>query len=224
MAHRSPRSLCSRRWWVRTRRVGDGPAGGVAAPAPYGAVVSLMVVSGRCSRGSLPESPDRPQASPGSAGRRCGGPHAVRRVWQTRGVDFDSVYAQGYVRVAACATPTAIADPATNARTVLEEARACDAEGVGVALFPELALTGYAIDDLLLQQPVLDQVEDSLLELAAGTADLRRCWWWGRRCGTGTGCSTRAVVMAGGEILGRGAQVVPADLPRVLRAPALRPR
>ena len=70
-------------------------------------------------------------------------------------MDFYSAYAQGFARVAACTIPVAIADPAANARTVLEQARACHEEGVAIALFPELALSGYAIDDLLLQDTLL---------------------------------------------------------------------
>ena len=58
-------------------------------------------------------------------------------LWDTGGVDFSSVYAHGFARVAACTLPVAVADPATNARSVLAEARACHDEGVAVALFPE---------------------------------------------------------------------------------------
>ena len=36
-------------------------------------------------------------------------------------MDFYSAYAQGFARVAACTIPVAIADPAANARTVLEQ-------------------------------------------------------------------------------------------------------
>ena len=38
------------------------------------------------------------------------------------------------------------------------EARDCDAEGVAVAVFPELCLSGYAIDDLFLQDTLLSAV------------------------------------------------------------------
>lgn len=69
-------------------------------------------------------------------------------LWDTGGVDFSSVYAHGFARVAACTLPVAVADPATNARSLLVEAQACDDDGVAVALFPELCLSGYAIDDL----------------------------------------------------------------------------
>src|SRR4029079_4217954 len=38
--------------------------------------------------------------------------------------------------------------------------------------FPELCLTGYSIEDLLLQDPVLDDVEAAVEEIARGSADL----------------------------------------------------
>ncbi len=44
IAKRSPRSFISRRWWVRMRFC-DG-AGAVAAPVPYGALVSSAIPSG----------------------------------------------------------------------------------------------------------------------------------------------------------------------------------
>ena len=69
---------------------------------------------------------------------------------------FDSAYRHGYARVAACTIPTAIADPATNAEAVLAAARECDADAVAVAVFPELCLTGYSLEDLVMQDPVLD--------------------------------------------------------------------
>ena len=39
-------------------------------------------------------------------------------------MDFYSAYAHGFARIAACTLPVAIADPATNAQRVLEQARA----------------------------------------------------------------------------------------------------
>ncbi|WP_316294269.1 nitrilase-related carbon-nitrogen hydrolase, partial [Clavibacter michiganensis] len=85
---------------------------------------------------------------------------------------FSSAYRHGFARVAACTIPISIADPATNADTVLEAARRADADAVAVAVFPELCLTGYAIDDLVLQDPVLDAVEAAIARLVAASADL----------------------------------------------------
>ena len=55
---------------------------------------------------------------------------------------------------------------------MLAQARECHENAVAVAIFPELCLTGYAIDDLLLQDALLDAAHDALDDVALGTADL----------------------------------------------------
>jgi NAD+ synthase (glutamine-hydrolysing) len=85
---------------------------------------------------------------------------------------FESAYRHGFARIAACTIPVAIADPARNALAVLSAARECDADAVAVAVFPELCLTGYAIDDLVLQDAVLDAVEAAVATLVAASGDL----------------------------------------------------
>ncbi|CAO3438386.1 NAD(+) synthase [Azospirillum doebereinerae] len=85
---------------------------------------------------------------------------------------FTSLYRHGFVRVAACTTRCALADPTTNAAAILDSARACHDQAVAVALFPELALSGYAIDDLLMQDPLLDAVERAVERLVEASAAL----------------------------------------------------
>jgi NAD+ synthase (glutamine-hydrolysing) len=87
-------------------------------------------------------------------------------------VDFHSAYDQGFARIAACTVPVAVADPAANAATVLAEARACHEEGVAVAVFPELCLSGYAIDDLFLQDPLLESVLAAIATLVEESKEL----------------------------------------------------
>ena len=87
-------------------------------------------------------------------------------------MSFHSLYAQGFARVAACTLRTSLADPARNAEAVLASARDCHDAGVAVAVFPELCLSGYAIDDLLLQDALLDATERAVATVAAGTAEL----------------------------------------------------
>jgi len=87
-------------------------------------------------------------------------------------VDFRSSYRHGFLRVAACTVSTAIADPAANAASVVTVARACHADGVGLALFPELTLTGYSIEDVLQQDTLLDAAEAALLDVVATSRDL----------------------------------------------------
>ncbi|MEU0061449.1 NAD(+) synthase, partial [Streptomyces sp. NPDC006334] len=86
--------------------------------------------------------------------------------------NFGSIYEHGFARVAACTGHAAIAEPNANAEAVLRQARRCSEEGVAVALFPELGLCGYSIEDLLLQDALLDEVEEALLAVVAGSADL----------------------------------------------------
>ena len=85
---------------------------------------------------------------------------------------FTSIYRHGFARVAACTTRCTPADPAANAAAILEAARACHDKSVAVALFPELALSGYAIDDLLMQDPLIDAVEQAILDLVQASAGL----------------------------------------------------
>ncbi|GAA2328158.1 NAD(+) synthase [Streptomyces kunmingensis] len=87
-------------------------------------------------------------------------------------MNFRSIYAQGFARVAACTGQTALADPPANAEAILRQGRRCAEEGVAVAVFPELGLTGYSIEDLVLQDAVLDEVERGLATVVAGSAEL----------------------------------------------------
>ncbi len=118
-------------------------------------------------------------------------------------MEFLSPHSHGFVRVAACVAPVAVADPVANVAAVLALAGECAAQGVALAVFPELSLTGYAIEDLLLQDVLLDAAERAVAALAEGTrglgglvvvagAPLR----WGGRV---YNC---AVVVQGGRLLG----------------------
>ena len=117
-------------------------------------------------------------------------------------MDFYSAYAQGFARVAACTVPVAIADPRANAATVLAEARGCHDDGVAVAVFPELALSGYAIDDLLMQDTLLQEVEAAIAELVAASAELLPVIVVGAPVVHGTRLLNCAVVIHRGEVLG----------------------
>jgi NAD+ synthase (glutamine-hydrolysing) len=68
-------------------------------------------------------------------------------------MSFRSIYNHGFVRVAACVPISRIADPTGNAAAILDIAKVCNERAVAVAVFPELCLSGYAIEDLFNQQP-----------------------------------------------------------------------
>ncbi|WDG17545.1 NAD(+) synthase [Microbacterium sp. Clip185] len=115
---------------------------------------------------------------------------------------FTNPYRHGFARVAAVTIPVSVADPATNAEAVLAEARACHDDGVAVALFPELSLSGYAIEDLVLQDPLLDAVVAAIEQLVAASVDLRPVLVVGAPLVHGNRLYNCAVVIHRGEILG----------------------
>ena len=117
-------------------------------------------------------------------------------------MDFHSSYAQGFARVAACTLPVAVADPTANGEALLAQARACHDDGVAVAVFPELCLTGYAIDDLLLQEALLASVEAAIARVVTASADLRPVLVLGAPLRHGNRLLNAAVVVHGGRVLG----------------------
>src|SRR5271167_4099157 len=94
--------------------------------------------------------------------------------WATMDIamDFYNAYSQGFARVAACTHHASIGDPAANADSVLRLARQCDDDGVALAVFPELTMSGYSIEDILLQDVLLDAVEHALVDIVAASTDL----------------------------------------------------
>ena len=120
--------------------------------------------------------------------------------------------------------PVVLADPAANAQTVVALARECHDEGVAVAVFPELCLSGYSIEDLLLQDTLLTAVHEAV-------GGDRRCVGrpaaGHRRRGAAAARHPAAQLRGRGQGRpdpGRRPQVLPAQLPRVLRTPPLRAR
>src|ERR1700742_538181 len=87
-------------------------------------------------------------------------------------MDFYNAYSQGFARVAACTHHASIGDPAANADSVLRLARQCHDDGVALAIFPELTLSGYSIEDILLQDVLLDAVDDALVDVVTASSDL----------------------------------------------------
>jgi NAD+ synthase (glutamine-hydrolysing) len=85
---------------------------------------------------------------------------------------FDSIYSHGYLRVAACTPRVRVADVAANLKATLELAREAAALGAAVAVFPELGLSAYALEDLHVQDALLDAVDSAVGELLRASGDL----------------------------------------------------
>ncbi len=78
---------------------------------------------------------------------------------------FRSIYRHGFARVAACTLPVRLADPAANAEATASLAARCGEDGAVLAVFPELGISGYTIEDLRQQDALLDAVETALASL-----------------------------------------------------------
>ncbi|MGJ5175853.1 NAD(+) synthase [Bradyrhizobium oligotrophicum] len=117
-------------------------------------------------------------------------------------MNFHSIYRHGFARVAACVTASSVADPAANAAAILAAARACHDQNAAVAVFPELCLSGYAIEDLVKQDPLLDAVQRGLLTLVEASHDLTPVLIVGAPLRFSHRVYNCAVVIHRGEVLG----------------------
>jgi NAD+ synthase (glutamine-hydrolysing) len=116
--------------------------------------------------------------------------------------NFRSIYPHGFARVAACTTNCTLADPAANATEILNVARACDQRSAALVVCPELVLSGYAIDDLLLQDTLLDAVEQAIAELVSASAALMPLLLIGAPLRHGSRIYNTAVAIQRGRLLG----------------------
>ena len=117
-------------------------------------------------------------------------------------IEFLSAYDQGFARVAAVTLPVVPVDPAANAAAIIEQARALADDGVCLAAFPELCLTGYAIDDLLLSDVLLSDVLTAIETLRAASADLLPALVVGAPLRLGDRLYNCALVIQGGRVRG----------------------
>ncbi len=117
-------------------------------------------------------------------------------------MEFFSAYDHGFARVATATVEVAIADPQTNAHRILEQAHLASDDGVSVLVLPELGLTGYAIDDLLLQDPLLDAVDAALVDIVTASADVLPVLVVGAPLRKGNRLYNCAIVVHRGAVLG----------------------
>ncbi len=72
----------------------------------------------------------------------------------------------GFARIAAMSLPVHLGTIAANEKQILAAMNALAPQGVELAVFPELCLTGYTLGDLLSHRLVLESALDALLRLA----------------------------------------------------------
>ena len=108
----------------------------------------------------------------------------------------------GLIRVAAAMPRVHVADPAANAREILQLCQDLKAQRPSVVVFPELSVTGYTCADLFGQNRLLEDAEAAVAEIVAKTAKQDAMIVFGapvRHAGRLYNC---AVAARGGRILG----------------------
>lgn len=107
----------------------------------------------------------------------------------------------GFIRTAACTPEIRVADPAFNCVQVKEMIREAAEEGVRIAVFPELVLSGYTCADLFHQTALVRKNKEALDEAAEFTRDYDMVVILGTLFSTDHKLYNCAAVLYGGEIL-----------------------
>ena len=85
---------------------------------------------------------------------------------------FSSLYSHGFVRASVCVPFLRVADPKYNAERTLALARQAHEAHSAIALFPELGISAYSLDDLFQQDALLGAVLDGLTTLIQASREL----------------------------------------------------
>ena len=125
-------------------------------------------------------------------------PTVIRR--QRR--SFFDLHAHGFVRVAVAVPRVALADPARNGAEIARLYHLAVAKGASLALFPELSLSGYSLDDLHQQDVVLAAARTALEDLVRATAERPTLLIVGAPLRIEQRLFNCAVVIGGGRVLG----------------------
>ena len=115
---------------------------------------------------------------------------------------FHSPAVHGFVRVAAATPVVHTADPVANADEHIALIEQAGERGVDLIVFPELSLSGYAIDDLLMQGALLDEMERQIERLAAAVDEAGLIAVVGAPLRNGDALYNCAVALGSGGVLG----------------------
>ena len=115
-------------------------------------------------------------------------------------MDFANIYAQGFARLAARVLPVKLANPGANAASIADDLTTLDADGVCLAVYPQLCLTGVSCGDLFAQDAMLDAAEDAIAALVDASRSLRPVIVVGAPVRRGGQVYNCAVVIHGGDV------------------------
>jgi NAD+ synthase (glutamine-hydrolysing) len=117
-------------------------------------------------------------------------------------MNFNSIYSHGFARVAASTIVSSVANPTANVAAILDAAKECHEKSVTVALFPELCVSGYAIEDLLLQDALLDATERAVATIIEASVGFMTVLVFGAPLRNGSRIYNCAIVVHRGRVLG----------------------
>lgn len=86
---------------------------------------------------------------------------------------FNNLYRHRFARVAAFAPQVALADPQANAAAIIALTKDAHSAGAAAALFPEMTLTGYSVDDLHAQSSLIAASAKAARHVVEASAGLR---------------------------------------------------
>ena len=115
---------------------------------------------------------------------------------------FASLYSHDFVRIAAVVPRARVADPEFAAEETLRLAALGEASGTALMLFPELGISSYSIDDLVMQDALLDAVERALGKIARASEALHPMLVVGAPLRHKGRLYNAAIVIQRGKILG----------------------
>ena len=77
----------------------------------------------------------------------------------------------GFVKVAACTPKIKVADVGYNVSQITRQIESCKGQGVKIAVFPELCITGATCGDLFYQEILLKKAMQGLIDIAKASQD-----------------------------------------------------
>ena len=108
----------------------------------------------------------------------------------------------GFVKVAAVTPDIRVADCNFNGESIIKEMRYCAENGVKIAVFPELVITGYTCGELFLQERLLSSALDTLKKIIKASVGLDMLTFVGLPFETDGKLYNIAAVLKDGELLG----------------------
>lgn len=74
-----------------------------------------------------------------------------------------------FIRISCCVPKVAVANPKKNVEQIIEQIKNAEEKGSNIALFPELAVSGYSCGDLFFQQSLIHETANEIFKIASNT-------------------------------------------------------